>query len=263
MTKTQKWIGLFSLAALTSASGYAADKTTTGTDKVNSLFKTHPENRESGGSSSNENKENKKDEKGASKQVTESAQILQKMKSEKQLNGVLQQARGIFIVPHYGRVALGVGGRGGEGILLVKQGEQWRDPAFYNFGGLSVGLQAGVEGGPIAFVLNNDKALQGFMKGQNFSLNGDAGLTIVDWSAKGQSELGRADVVAWSDTKGLFGSVAINVKDIVFDKDDTRAFYGRNVSLNEILSGQAQAPEQKISTLHQALPQKTLSGGSQ
>lgn len=87
----------------------------------------------------------------------------------------MQQAKGVFIVPTYGRVALGVGGSGGAGVLLVKRDDgTWSDPAFYNIGGISVGVQAGAEGGPIAMVLNNEKGVSRFMQKNNFSLSADA-----------------------------------------------------------------------------------------
>lgn len=203
--------------------------------------------------------------KEAGQLIRDSAKVVQKMESEAGLKDLLSQSKGVFIVPHYGRAALGVGVGGGEGVLLVKQGQNWSDPAFYKFGGVSAGAQAGIEGGRIAFILNNDKAVNSFKQENKFSLNADAGLTIVNWSAKGQASKGKGDVVAWSDTKGLFGGLSVNVTDINFAEKESSAFFGKKVTPQEIISGQAIAPQQQdVALLKKALPSagSTMSGGS-
>ena len=64
---------------------------------------------------------------------------------------LLAKTHGIYIVPNYGRAALGVGVAGGSGVPMAKKsGGSWGNPAFFDIGNISVGLQAGAEGGPIA-----------------------------------------------------------------------------------------------------------------
>lgn len=184
------------------------------------------------------------------------------MESDPQLKKHMQQARGLFIIPKYARAGLGVAGRGGAGIALMKQGNNWSDPVFYNIGGLSAGLQGGVEAGPIAFILNNEKAVQGFHQNNNFSLNADSGLTVINWNAKAAASAGQGDVIAWSGTKGLFGNVAVGITDIKFDKDETAALYGKQVAAADIFSGKIKASSQQVADLKKALPSPTLSGGA-
>jgi SH3 domain-containing YSC84-like protein 1 len=194
------------------------------------------------------------DARDAAQQVSEATKVIRLMERDAGMKELLQQAQGVFVVPKYTRAALGVGGRGGEGLLLVKQNGKWSDPAFYNLGGISAGLQAGVETGAIALVLNNQKAVNTFMKENNWSLNADAGLTVANWSRKAQASAGKGDVTAWADTEGLFGDVAVSVTDINFDKDETAAFYGKQVALQDIFSGKARAPSRQVAGLKQALP---------
>jgi lipid-binding SYLF domain-containing protein len=186
-------------------------------------------------------------------QVTESTKVVRQMERDTGMRKILQQAQGVFIVPDYGRAALGVGARGGEGVLLVKRGSKWSDPAFYNIGGVSVGVQAGAEAGAIAMVLNNQKAVNSFMQNNNWSLNADSGLTIVNWSKKAQGSVGKGDVTVWADTEGLLGDLAVSVSDINFDEDETAGFYGKQVALKDIFSGKVKAPKQ-VASLKQALP---------
>lgn len=192
--------------------------------------------------------------------VNDAVKVMHRMQAEPGMATLLQQARGIFVIPEYGRVALGVGGRGGAGVLLFKKDGNWSEPLFYNYGGVSAGLQAGGEGGAIAFVLNNDKAVNSFTKqGNNWSLNADAGLTVVAWSKRGQASAGKGDVTAWSDTKGLFGDLAISLTDINFDEDETGAYYGHKVaSAQDVINGNMSNPHS--AALKQALSQMSMAG---
>jgi len=178
----------------------------------------------------------------ASKHLEKTAQVLQKMQQDRQLAALMKRSKAVFVVPDYGRAAVGVGARGGAGVLLVRRGATWSDPAFYNMGGISAGLQAGVEAGPIALVLNNQKALDAFKQDNKFSLNAGAGLTLVNWSAKGQASAGRGDITIWSDTKGLFGGASVSITDVNFDQKETAAYYNREVAARDVVSGKVTDP---------------------
>jgi len=184
----------------------------------------------------------KSDEHSAEQRVQKSVGVVQKMKADSKISGVLRQAKGVLIVPDYGKVAFGVGGRGGTGVLVAKQANgKWSDPAFYNTGEASVGLQAGVEGGSVAFLLMSDKALDQFKQNNHISLNADAGLSIVDWSAKGQASTTKGDVIVWSDTKGLFAGASVGISDLTLSKDETQAYYGgQPVTPRDLLAGNTQ-----------------------
>ncbi len=193
-----------------------------------------------------------KEARDAADQVTKATDVVRQMEQDSGMRKVLQQAQGIFIVPEYGRAALGIGAAGGEGVLLVKHGGKWSDPAFYNIGGVSIGAQAGAEGGAIAMILHNQKAVNSFMKNNNWSLDADAGLTLVNWSKKAQASTGKGDVTVWADTEGLLGDLAISVTDITFDEDDAAAYYGKQVAVRDIMDGKVRAPRQ-VASLKQAL----------
>lgn len=206
-----------------------------------------------------------KEETTAMKHIDDAVAVVRRMESEAGMNRLLQQAKGVFIVPTYGRAALGVGASGGAGVLLAKRDNgTWSDPAFYNIGGINVGAQAGVEGGPIAMVLNNDKALNSFMQKNNFSLSAEAGLTVVNWAKRAQGSAGTGDIVAWAGTKGLFGdAVSIGVNDIRFNQNQTNAYYHQSVAASDVISGKVKNPQ--ADTLKQALAatsSSTASGSS-
>ncbi|MEW6760193.1 MAG: lipid-binding SYLF domain-containing protein [Pseudomonadota bacterium] len=187
----------------------------------------------------------------ATEHVTKAVQVVHKMQANPEMRALLQRSKGVFVVPQYGEAALGVGARGGAGVLLVRSGKTWSNPAFYNMGGISIGLQAGAQAGAIALVLNDQKALTSFMQNNKFSLGADADLTLVDWSKKGAGSAGWGNITAWSDTEGLFGGAAINVTDIDYDEDETAGYYRRQVAARDVLSGKVSNPQADM--LRQAL----------
>jgi lipid-binding SYLF domain-containing protein len=194
-----------------------------------------------------------KPQQSAEERVTAALDVVRQIEAEPRMKQLLQQAKGIFIVPKFGRAALGIGIQSGAGLLLLKHADgSWSSPAFYNLGGMSIGLQAGGEGGAIAMVLNNDKAVNAFMKTTSFSLNAEAGLTVVNWSKLAVGTAGAGDVVAWSGTKGLFGdAVAVGLTGIHFNEKLNNAYYGRTLAPKDIANASVSNAQAK--PLQQAL----------
>jgi lipid-binding SYLF domain-containing protein len=180
----------------------------------------------------------------AFKHVSDAVGVVHKMANEPGMANVVKQALGIYIVPSYGRAALGVGAAGGSGVLIVKRADgSWGNPAFFNIGALSIGLQAGAEGGPIALVLMNPKAVDSFRKKNNFALSADAGLTVVNYAKVASGSL-RGDVIAWSGNKGLFGNVAtIAVNDVRFNAKLTDAYYGKPTTATQAIDSTEVNPQ--------------------
>jgi lipid-binding SYLF domain-containing protein len=172
----------------------------------------------------------------AYKRVSDAVGVVHQMANEAGMADLLGQALGVYIVPSYGRAALGVGAAGGSGVLILKRADgSWGNPAFFNTGGVSIGLQAGAEGGPIALLLMNPKAVDSFRKKNNFSVSADAGLTVVNF-ARVASGTVSGDVIAWSGNKGLFGNAAtIAVNDVRFNARLTDAYYGKPTTARQAL----------------------------
>lgn len=172
----------------------------------------------------------------ATKHVSDAVGVVHTMSTETAMPALLGRARGVFIVPTYGRAAFGVGGAGGAGVLMVRRTDgTWGNPAFFDIGALSIGLQAGAEGGPIALLLLNQKAVDSFRNRNNFSLSADAGLTIVNFARMAQGSTA-GDVVAWSGSKGLFGNAAtVGINDVRYNQRLTEAYYGKPMTALQAL----------------------------
>lgn len=189
----------------------------------------------------------------ARQQVSKAARVLAKMKQDPQASRLLHQAKGILILPDYGRGALVVGGGGGPGVLVLRRNGQWAGPALYNVGMVSIGAQAGGAGGSAAMLLMSDKAVRQFEQENDFALDADAGITVWNASARGHGRTG-GDIAMWTDTKGLYAGASVGLTDINFDEHETAALYGRSVTPREVLSGHSRTA-QAAAALMQELPQ--------
>ena len=177
----------------------------------------------------------------------DAADIVRRMRLDERLAQAIDSAKGVYIVPEYGRAAIMVGGPGGAGILVLRKDGQWTSPAQFDFGGVSAGLEAGAETGSLVMILNTDAAVDRFRKNNIWNLNAEAGLTVANWSGKSQASTGE-DVLMWSDTEGLLGGVALSVTDIRYDEDQTAAFYGETVDRSALFSGEAHSTKAEVLT---------------
>lgn len=177
-------------------------------------------------------------------QVQQAVQVVQAMKSDPAVARLLERAHGVFIVPSYARGALGVGLQAGQGVLVAREGNGLTGPAFYNFGGISVGPQVGIAAGEVAFLLMTERAVQQFRSDRKFSLTLDAGLTIAEYSARGHASTGKVqDVVVWSGTRGAYAGISVGLTDVFADNEENRAYYARPDAMPlTILSGRLEDP---------------------
>jgi lipid-binding SYLF domain-containing protein len=191
----------------------------------------------SGGSTTTGAAPAKQQNNSAQQLVNQAVKVVKKMESDKQLAGLMKKAKGLFIVPEFGRGAVIVGGRGGAGLVTVRQNGKWSDPAFYDFGGVSLGPQIGASGGAVVFLLMDQTAVDAFKSGNKFSLNAGAGLSIVNYSGGSQASWGKGDIVMWTDTSGAYVGATASVTDINWSDSNNRAYYGKKTDMTQILNG--------------------------
>ncbi|MDB6041577.1 MAG: hypothetical protein JWM63_128 [Gammaproteobacteria bacterium] len=195
----------------------------------------------------------------AQMRVKDAAAVLRRMKSDPQVNELLQDAKGLLIVPHFIKAALVFGGRGGSGLLVVQKNGRWSDPAFYRTSGGSVGAQIGGAKGSLVMILTSDRAAAAFAKKTStWSLNAGAGLTAANYSNDTRESGTLSDVLIWSDTKGLFGGAAVGATKVGIDQKANQAYYNQpDVTPQEILSGLVANESSNI--LREVLPMQRAS----
>ena len=179
---------------------------------------------------------------GPHKLVNKAVSVVDRMKQDPHLRALIGRAAGVYVIPEYARAGVIIGGRGGAGVIAARTAHGWSAPAFFSFGGVSIGAQIGGAGGSVAFLLMNRKAVSQFIDRTRISLGANAGLSVVIYSAGGEKDVARGDVILWTDTKGAYAGATVEANGIHADSGRTREYYGRDAGPRAILNGQVTAP---------------------
>ncbi|QDU19076.1 lipid-binding SYLF domain-containing protein [Urbifossiella limnaea] len=127
---------------------------------------------------------------------------------------LLADAKGVVVIPRVVKAGFIVAGSGGHGVALARTADGWADPVFVNFGGGSVGFQAGVEATDVVLVFRDQKSLDRVLEGKaKLTLGADAGVAAgpVGRQAMAATDLPlRAEVLSYSRSRGLFAGVALD-----------------------------------------------------
>ncbi|HEY7977146.1 MAG TPA: lipid-binding SYLF domain-containing protein [Rhizomicrobium sp.] len=153
-------------------------------------------------------------------------------------------ARAVLIFPSLVKGGFIFGAEGGDGVLLRRSGRGWSSPAFYSMGSASFGFQAGLQDAQVVMIIMSDRALRALERSK-FKFGAGAGLTVVTLGAgvEGASSgnVG-GDIVLWSKSKGVYGGISVNGSVVAPENDTNADFYGRDVSVQDILSNRVSNP---------------------
>ena len=161
---------------------------------------------------------------------------------------LLERAYGIVVVPGVVKVALTLGGRGGKGVMAVRNPDgSWSDPVFVTLGGVNLGFQWGVQSTDMVLVLMSRQSVEG-ISGGKVTLGADASVAagpLGRSSAAATDATLSAQVLSYSRSSGLFAGVAIDGSVISIDKAANETAYGMSdVLASQILEGKvANVPE--------------------
>jgi len=159
---------------------------------------------------------------------------------------VLGSADCVAVVPSLLNGGFVFGGRYGKGIASCRTEKGWSAPAFFTIGGGSFGLQIGGQATDLVMLIMNKDGMNNLLSSK-FKLGADASAAAgpvgrhaaadTDWKM-------RAQVLAYSRSRGLFAGLELSGAVITQDKESTRDFYGRMVPFKTSLTGQIEAPKQ-------------------
>ncbi len=152
----------------------------------------------------------------------------------------LASAKGVVIFPQVVKGGFFLGGSGGTGVLLVRQGmtDNWSEPAFYTLGSVTFGLQIGGEAAEVIMVATNQKAIDTLLS-SSVKLGGDASIAAgpIGGGAKGGVGVPAvtADFVSFARSKGLYAG--LNLEGAVMAVRDSlnQGYYGRAVRPADII----------------------------
>jgi lipid-binding SYLF domain-containing protein len=150
----------------------------------------------------------------------------------------LKTAKGILIFPDVFKAAVGVGGQGGSGVLLVRdQSGTWSYPAFFRLSSGSLGPQLGASSTQLVFILRSEGAVRSVISDQ-FQIGGDMQWTFGSYGSglvAGTTTHAGADVVGFAVSEGVFGGFSLQAGSVARRVDLNEAYYGRKVTTRQIV----------------------------
>lgn len=142
---------------------------------------------------------------------------------------LLNEAKGIVIVPNVLKIGFVAGARQGCGVVMVRDADcEWSLPQFVRLTGSGIGFQAGVQETDVVLVFMSRRGIDGLMRGAcTVGVDGSiaAGPIGRDTSAETDPSL-CADVYSYSRSRGLFLGVSLEGTSLEIDHASHASYYG-------------------------------------
>ena len=187
---------------------------------------------------------------------------LQRMPDQRIPDWLLQRAKGVAILPNVVKVGLGFGGRGGSGVLVVRdENGRWTNPSFVRIGGLSFGAQIGGQVTDLVLVFTTRQSIEGITDGQTtFGADASVAAGPVGRGASAATNLGLdKEVYSYSRSKGLFAGIALDGSVLSINRKGNGAYYRQpGITVSEIFSGRVPAPGTGVRDLLAELTRATV-----
>jgi lipid-binding SYLF domain-containing protein len=179
---------------------------------------------------------------------------------------LLERAYGIVVAPKVFEMALVGGGRGGKGVMAVRNPDgTWSDPVFLTLYGGSFGFQFGMQMTDVVIVLMSRKTVEG-ISGGKFILGADASVAAGPVGRTGSANTDlmlKAQVLSYSRSEGLFAGVALEGTVLSVDDDADASAYGvAGILPSQIFAGTAGTPPAAAVDFKAALTRATERSGA-
>src|SRR5438477_9664354 len=177
---------------------------------------------------------------------------------------LLDRAECVIVLPSVKKLAIGIGGSYGRGVMTCRTGVHftgpWSAPALYALEGGNIGFQLGGQATDFVLLVMNPRGA-GSLMGSKVKLGADDAAAA---GPKGRTATGatdvvmRAEILSYSRSRGLFAGVSLEGSTLRPDNRANEKLYGRKLTVKEILrQGKAGVPasgHELVSLLNQHSP---------
>jgi lipid-binding SYLF domain-containing protein len=211
--------------------------------------------------------EDQKEEKGGSTErdrVKESGEVLKQILDTPDKGipkSVLDGSKCVIIMPSVKKVAIGIGGSYGRGVMTCRTGADykgpWSAPIMMASSGGSVGFQIGGQATDFVIIVMNDGGAKSLLNNK-VKLGADASVAAgpVGRTAEASTNASmQAQMLSYSRSQGVFGGVSLSGSTLRPDGDANKNLYGQKVKPEEIIAGKVPMPpeaQQLISNLQKS-----------
>ncbi len=154
---------------------------------------------------------------------------------------LLDKAECVVVLPSVKKIAIGIGGSYGRGVLVCRSGEDfkgaWGPPALYALEGGNIGFQLGGQATDFLFLVMNTKGVDSLLKSK-VKLGADASAAA---GPKGRAAGAatdaamRAEILTYSRSRGLFAGVSLEGSTLRADNDANETLYAREISASDVV----------------------------
>jgi lipid-binding SYLF domain-containing protein len=159
-------------------------------------------------------------------------------------DNIARKATCVAVVPGFKKGAFVVGGQYGQGVVSCRTGHGWSAPAFIQLTGASFGFQIGGQSTDLVLVAMNHNGFQHLLH-DKLKLGGDAAVAAGPVGRNAQAsttELASAEILTYSRSKGAFAGIDLTGDVVNQNQEDTRDYYGHDISYETILTGGVPTP---------------------
>jgi SH3 domain-containing YSC84-like protein 1 len=150
---------------------------------------------------------------------------------------IAAKATCVAVIPGFKKGAFIVGAQYGQGVVSCRTGHGWSAPAFIQLTGASFGFQAGGQSTDLVLVGMTHDSFQRMLH-DKVKLGGDAAVAAGPVGRNSQAAVtADAAFLTYSRSKGVFAGVDLTGDVVNQNMDDTREYYGKDVSYEKILTG--------------------------
>jgi len=181
-----------------------------------------------------------KQQKEASKKAESAARVFDQVMDTPEHSipkELLDRAEAVAVFPGVLKAGLGIGGRGGSGLISRRITGGWSVPVFFKMGGLSIGPQIGASKTDFVLLFMNESALKGLLE-DKLEIGGEASAAAgpVGRAASASTNLTLdAGILSYSRSKGLFAGLELKGAVVNPDNNLNEAIYG--MKAKDLLTG--------------------------
>ncbi|MBV9624878.1 MAG: lipid-binding SYLF domain-containing protein [Acidobacteria bacterium] len=162
---------------------------------------------------------------------------------------LLDRAECVIVLPSVKKLAIGIGGSYGRGVMVCRSGEHftgpWGAPAMYALEGGNIGFQLGGQATDFVLLVMNPRGAESLM-GSKVKLGADAAAAAGPKgrdTAAATDVVMRAEILSYSRSRGLFAGISLEGSTLRPDNGANEKLYGRKLTAKEILrDGKVTAP---------------------
>ncbi len=162
---------------------------------------------------------------------------------------LIDRAECVIVLPSVKKLAIGIGGSYGRGVMTCRTGEHftgpWSAPAMFALEGGNIGFQLGGQATDFILLVMNPRGATSLLSSK-VKLGADASAAA---GPKGRAAAAdtdvamRAEILSYSRSRGLFAGVSLEGSTLRPDNRANEKLYGRKLTAKDIIrSGRAGAP---------------------